>query len=174
MRGPGVTKVCRAMPGPDYAAFLAELEERGLTTVAREICLPFHVRIRDLRRGPAERQQPTTVVAECRSRLATYLHDRGWSYPDIAALLGYGSHASVMYLVGAAKLTAERRAELERRRARFAHVPLPGSLRIRAGPHYAVCDHCGVGLSMLPPGERGTLIVGDPCPKCGKGTIRAE
>jgi len=102
--------------------FDKELAERDLLTLAQNVCAPFHVRPQDLKRAPGERQS-SALLAEVRARFARRLLARpGWGYSEIARLLGYASHTSVMCLIGAPGVADKHKQGAARRAIKFAHV----------------------------------------------------
>lgn len=69
----------------DQQALTIWLERNGMT-------------LEQLRVGGVRASRPKHLV-EARRVAAEFLRSRGWSYPMIAAQLGYAEHTSVLYLL---------------------------------------------------------------------------
>jgi len=64
-------------------AFTAELMERGLYEIAKEIALKEHVTVEEIGSMSA-----FSHIVRARLEFVTFLRDRGWSFEAIGTLLG--------------------------------------------------------------------------------------
>jgi hypothetical protein len=77
-------------------SFLGQLHDRDLFDAALAACRPHGVHVTELHRSAGKGAK---AIGVARRAFLAHLASLGWSTPQMARLLGYRDHSSVLYLV---------------------------------------------------------------------------